>query len=67
MDPLTEKRLNANLDCINLLVDFILGNPYLRLEQVLEILDNDANDYFNEEPQDTFKRWYKIIHNNGTK
>ena len=67
MDPLTEKRLNANLDCINLLVDFILENPYLRMEQVLEHLDNDANDYFNEEPCDTLKRWKKRLGNYGTR
>lgn len=58
MDQLQEKRLNSNIDCLNILTDFLLRNPHMKLQQVLYNLDKDADVYlFNEEPWQTHERW----------
>lgn len=57
MDQLQEKRLNSNIDCINLLLDYLLENPHMRLQQVLYNLDYNSGDLFNEEPWKTYERW----------
>ena len=42
--------------CLELLSSFLDKHRYLRLEQLIYILD-ESKDYFNEEPEQTFKRW----------
>lgn len=56
MEPLYEKRLNSNIDCLNVLIDFLLKHPELRIEQVLDKL-HKGSDYFFEEPWQTYRRW----------
>lgn len=55
-------RLINNVDCAALLIKTLRDNPDLRIEQLLFILD-EAQDYFNEEPDITLKRWTKKLEN----
>lgn len=52
------KRLHDNIKLLEYLKTFFIENPNLRFNQVLEIL-NDSKDYFYEEPEDTLKRWIR--------
>ena len=55
-------RLINNVYCAALLIKTLKDNPHLRIEQLLFILD-EAQDYFNEEPDITLKRWTKKLEN----
>lgn len=54
------KREADNFVCLSLIKEHLRRHPYLRLEQVLWTLDN-GQDFFNEEPEITYKRWKDIL------
>ena len=56
MEKISNKRLEDSFKCIDILKGFLYDNPQLRLEQAIAILDKGV-DYFNEEPQETARRW----------
>lgn len=53
---LTLQRNASNKVCLQLLLEHLEEYPDLRLEQVLWRLD-EGQDFFNEEPDNTYKRW----------
>ena len=61
-------RLNDNVKCLEFLQNIINEHPYLRIEQILYILDAQK-DWFNEEPSLTINRWKnnKTFINNNVK
>lgn len=54
-----EDRRNANLELLNILHDIIENETLdFRLGQLIIVLQTgNKNDFFNEEPQVTLKRW----------
>ena len=46
--------------CLELLSSYLDKHKDLRLEQLIYILD-ESKDYFYEEPEQTFKRWQNKI------
>lgn len=51
------KRLTNSIDCLEMLKDFFIAHPEIRLEQLLNFLDDKEKDYFYEEPWETKERW----------
>lgn len=55
---MTELDLNRqiyNQKILDLITNFLSNNPYIRFNQLMYII-NETNDYFNEEPWDTYER-----------
>lgn len=50
------KRLSKNFEIINLLSEYLMKYPDLRFSQLMWCLDQ-GEDHFNEEPEETLKRY----------
>lgn len=58
---LRSNRLTHSINCLEMLKDFIIQHPEIRLEQLLGILDTEGVDRFYEEPWTTEERWKKLL------
>lgn len=54
------KRAHYNIKILELLKDYFEKNPDIRFNQLVENL-NYGNDYFYEEPEETYKRYKKDL------
>lgn len=55
-----KKRKIYNFKIIMLLIKQLFKEPHLRFNQLIFIL-NKTDDYFSEEPQETYNRFKKIL------
>lgn len=60
---MTELDLNRqiyNQKILDYIIEFLGKHPYMRFNQMMYII-NGTNDYFNEEPWDTYERLKKAL------
>lgn len=56
-DDLNNKRLTHSINCLEMLKDFVIKHPEIRITQLLDLLGDHDNKYFYEEPWNTEERW----------
>ena len=59
-DELTLNRQIYNQKILDYIIEFLGKHPYMRFNQMMYIL-NKTNDYFHEEPWDTYERLKKAL------
>ena len=60
MTELDVNRQIYNQKILDLITRFLSNHPYLRFNQLMYVI-NETNDYFNEEPWDTYERIKKKL------
>lgn len=55
MTELDINRQIYNQKILDLITKYLSKHPYIRFNQLMYII-NETNDYFNEEPWDTYER-----------